>query len=410
MQSPDRQVRWPAYFLLMVFAAHSVQAGVKLGADLLVEKHLDLLEGKRVGIVTNHSGRLSNGEFLLDVLRDHGINVVAVFGPEHGVRGNADAGATVRDTVDPRTGTPFFSLYGTIRKPTPKMLENVDLLIYHIQDVGARFYTYISTMALAMEAAAEKGIPFIVLDRPNPLGGVMIDGPVMEDSLRSFVGMFPLPVVYGLTCGELAEMINGEGWLADGKRARLLVIPMEGWTRRMLWDQTGLTWYPPSPNIPSSASALAYPATCMIESTNLSEGRGTAEPFQMIGAPFLDGSRLADALGQAGLPGVRFSEAMFVPSTSKFAGDSCRGIRLEVRDFNRFRPTLTGLSLVQEAQRVSPSDVRIVRKSFFRLVGSAAVLEELSRGDSPVEIASRWLPRLEAFRAIAVHYHIYPVE
>jgi uncharacterized protein YbbC (DUF1343 family) len=408
--SGRRVVGWLTKLTLLLLVAPCVHAGVKLGADLLLEKRLDLLKGKRVGIVTNQSGRLSNGELLVDALRDCDIDVVALFGPEHGVGGIARAGESVRDTVDAQTGIPLFSLYGNIRKPTPEMLANVDLLIYHIQDVGARFYTYISTMALAMEAAADKGIPFIVLDRPNPLGGLMVDGPVMEDSLSSFVGMFPLPVVYGLTCGELARMINEEGWLAQGKHAELLVIPMEHWTRRMLWEDTGLTWYPPSPNIPTPASALAYPATCMIESTNLSEGRGTVAPFQFIGAPFLDGSALTSALDQCQLPGVRFQPATFVPSTSKFAGDTCHGIYFEVRESDVYRPTLTGLSLIRETRRLGPSEFRIVRKSFYRLVGSASVLDALSQGDSPVEIESRWLPRTEVFQARALRYHLYPVD
>ena len=406
-----RRISGPFVVLLfLMLPVASLYGAVKIGADLLVERHLDLLRGKRVGIVTNHTGRLSTGEFLVDVLRDHGITVVALFGPEHGVRGEVRAGETVRDTIDPRTGIPVFSLYGTISKPTPGMLTAVDVLIYDIQDVGARFYTFISTMALAMEAAAEHGIPFIVLDRPNPLGGLLIDGPVMEDSLRSFVGMFPIPIVYGLTCGELATMINQEGWLAEGKRADLVVIHMERWTRRMLWEETGLTWYPPSPNIPLPASAMAYPATCIVEATNLSEGRGTSRPFQLIGAPFVDGVRLCDALDSCRLPGVRFRQAAFVPAASKFQGDTCRGICIEVTENSVYRPTLVGLSLLREGLRLFPTDFRISRKSFLRLAGSATAFGSLSAGVPPMEIESAWLPKLEAYRAKASQYRVYPID
>ncbi|MEK9136788.1 MAG: DUF1343 domain-containing protein, partial [Bacteroidota bacterium] len=228
-----------------------------------MSKELNLVKGKKVGLITNHTGRLSSGQHLVDTLLAQGISVVALFGPEHGVRGEAAAGEKVGDTIDAKTGIPVFSLYGKTRTPTSDMLRDVDVLVYDIQDVGARFYTYISTMGLCMKAAIESGIPFIVLDRPNPLGGLKVEGPILEDSLKSFVGMYPIPLVYGLTCGELAMMINGEGWLATSAKADLTVVRMEGWTRSMLWDDTGLSWIRPSPNIPTPVTALVYPGTCL---------------------------------------------------------------------------------------------------------------------------------------------------
>jgi uncharacterized protein YbbC (DUF1343 family) len=300
------------FVLLTVPAALHCQPRVSTGADVLVAEHLDLLKGKRVGLITNHTGRVSSGEFLVDVLLGKKINVVALFGPEHGIRGEAAAGDAVDDGVDDQTGIAVYSLYGATRKPTPTMLEGVDILMYDIQDVGVRFYTYISTMGLAMEAAAEHGIPFVVVDRPNPIGGLKLDGPVLIDSLRSFVGMYPIPVAYGLTCGELAVMIKSEGWL-DLAKLDLTVIWMEGWKRTMLWDDTGCPWVRPSPNIPTPATALVYPATCFIEATNVSEGRGTERPFHFIGAPFIDGGTLSGKLNALRLPGVRFSPTEFTP-------------------------------------------------------------------------------------------------
>jgi uncharacterized protein YbbC (DUF1343 family) len=383
---------------------------VKPGNDVLVERHLSLLEGKRIGVITNHTGRLSDGRYLVDVLLEKRITIVALFGPEHGIRGEAAAGEKLDDTKDEKTGIPVFSLYGPTRKPTPAMLENVDVLVYDIQDVGARFYTYISTMGLAMEAAAERGIPFIVADRPNPLGGDLIDGPVMEDSLTSFVGMYRLPVVYGLTCGELANMINGEGWLGNGKTCQLTVIRMEGWSRAMRWEATGLTWIPPSPNIPTPAVALVYPATCIIEATNISEGRGTENPFATIGAPFINAAVLADAMSRLGLQGVQFHPATFTPGTSKFKGIPCSGITLEVTDPLRYRPSYTALSLLHQTRSLYPDKFTLSRSSFLRLMGSEQVYNGFIRQDSPGKIEEGWSENLRKYRARSAPYRLYQAD
>ncbi len=396
-----------ALLSVTLFIASLSHAQVRPGADVLIEDRLDLLRGKRVGLVTNQTGRLRSGEFLLDALLARQIKVVVLFGPEHGIRGSADAGATVSDSIDKSTGIPIFSLYGKVSKPTPAMLHNVDVLVYDIQDVGARFYTYLSTMTLAMEAAAEKGIPFIVLDRPNPLGGLRVDGPVLDDSLRSFVGMLRIPVVYGLTCGELASLINGEKWLAGGVSARLTVVPNAGWKRSTLWDATGLPWVPPSPNIPRFETALVYPATCFLEGTNVSEGRGTSDPFCMIGAPFIDSAKLTTALSRLQLPGISFRPAAFTPASSKFSGERCQGVAMHVSDPGAFQPLRAGLHLVRELLALNPSDLTFRIGWFNKLMGRGDVLRRLKQGESPEEIIASWKADLDRFRSVSSKYYLY---
>ncbi len=410
MHNPFARRNWmPAGVLLIILMCCAASwAAVRPGADLLVENHLGDVRGHRVGIVTNQTGRLSSGTYLVDTLLAAGINVVALFAPEHGIRGKEAAGEKIGDGKDNRTGLPVYSLYGSHRKPTPEMLRSVDFLIYDIQDVGARFYTYISTMGLVMDAAAESGIPILVLDRPNPLGGRLIDGPIIDDSLRSFVGMYPIPVVYGMTCGELARMINGELWLASGLRAQLNVIPMEGWTRDMTWDQTGLPWIPPSPNIPDATTALLYPATCFIEATNLSEGRGTAAPFRQFGAPFLSGPLLQKLLNDQSLDGVSFAPAEFTPRSSKHAGKVCYGSRISLSDWEKFRPVETGLTLLRVLKDTWPAEVTIRSPGLKLRLGSALSASMLERGDSIEKITKTWNEGRELFRRRSMEYYLYP--
>ncbi len=374
-----------------------------LGADILMRDSLHLLKGKRVGLITNQTGRHSNGVMLVDSLVQSGINVVTLFGPEHGVRGFAQAGEYVNDSVDMKTGIPVISLHGKHKKPTQDMLGNIDVLVYHIQDVGARFYTYISTMTLAMEAATEKGIPFVVLDRPNPLGGEVVDGPIMEDSLKSFLGMLPLPVVYGLTSGELARMINGEGWLGDGRQVALTVIPMENWNRSMTWEKTGLDWVPPSPNIPTFHTAMIYPSTCFIEATNLSEGRGTPRPFETIGAPFIDGATLSQALMKVG---IRSSPTQFTPSLSKFSGTSCNGVIIEPEHENS-PPVASGLSILQQLHALWPEETKFNAPGFARLMGNATILPKLLNAEPIDSLANAWQDGIKRFRSSSAKYLLY---
>ena len=380
---------------------------VHTGADVLVEKRLDLLAGKRIGLITNLTGRLSNGVPLVDTLRALGIPVTALFGPEHGIRGTGEAGETVSDSLEAKTGIPVHSLYGATRKPTAAMLRDIDVLVYDIQDVGARFYSYISTMVLCMEAAAEAGLPFIVLDRPDPLGGLLVDGPLMEDSLESFVGMLPIPAVYGLTSGELARMVNGEGWMAGGRRVDLIVVGMEGWRRWMSWRDTGLPWIPPSPNIPSPEAALAYPATCFVEATNISEGRGTDHPFELVGAPFLDPDSLAGALTALEAPGVRWTRASFTPQASKFRNEVCRGVRLEVTAAGHYRPLETGIRLLRAMREQCPSRFQLRTSSLARLAGSTSVGKAVEGWVSIKSVVDAWASGIARFKQRSRCYRLY---
>jgi uncharacterized protein YbbC (DUF1343 family) len=372
------------------------QPVVSTGADLLVSKHLGLLKGKKVGMIINHTSRLQSGVFLLDTLQKSGIVVTALFGPEHGIRGVAAAGEHLSDSVDSVSGVQVFSLYGKHSKPTAEMLRNVDILLYDIQDVGARFYTYISTLKLCMDAAAEHGIPFVVLDRPNPLGG-QVDGPLLEDSLRSFVGIGPIPVVYGMTCGELASFMNGTGWLSEGRKADLKVIWLEGWNTKMDWSATGLPWVAPSPNIPTPESAIAYPATCFIEATNVSEGRGSNAPFEQFGAPFINSDDLVQALKKKHIPGVAFAPAQFTPVSSKHAGTLCNGVRMTVTNRSLFRPVYTGLTLISVLLRENPDSVRLNHAWLGKLLGMGSAAVFLERGDDPVSLEFQWEKGIAVF-------------
>ncbi len=396
-----------AMLIVTTGAAYGQLVAVRCGAEILMQSDLSLLRSRGVGVVTNHTGRLPNGTHLVDTLRTRGVRIVALFGPEHGIRGDAAAGATVDDSVDSRTGVRIYSLYGSVSKPTPAMLKGVDIIVYDIQDVGTRYYTYISTLFLVMEAAAEQHIPVVVLDRPNPLGGIGVEGPVIQDSLRSFVGKVPVPNRYGLTCGELARMINGEGWLNSGIRADLRVIAMEGWRRDMLWPATGLAWIPPSPNLRDVDATLAYPGTCLIEGINASEGRGTSSPFLTIGAPFVDEHKLWSALTGLALPGVRFTPSRFTPQTSKYAGEECHGVTIVITDRVAFDPLMTGLSIVQSLMQLSPADVSVNSRWFNRLMGVAGVPDQLRSGISPSSLIASWKPEQVEFSRISGKYLLY---
>jgi len=272
----------------MVHALES--AAVQSGLDVLVAQNFAPLANRRLGIVCNHTARDRSGRHLIDLCQQSGVcQITAIFAPEHGFRGTFADGKNIADAVDSLTGAPIYSLYGENLQPTAEMLKNVDLLVYDIQDVGVRFYTYISTLTNVMRAAAENHLPIVVLDRPNPIRGDRIEGPMLEPQFRSFVGPHPIPIRYGLTAGELARLINGEHWLGDTLRAELTVIKMQNWRRAMWFDETGLPWFPPSPNMPTLLTATVYPGFCFMEGTNLSEGRGTDSPFVQFGAPYFDG-------------------------------------------------------------------------------------------------------------------------
>ena len=388
---------------------------VQVGADVLLHDQLELIAGKRIGLITNHSALLKSGEHLVDALvKNDAIELIALFGPEHGIRGKAPDRKSIAHETDPDTGIPVFSLFGKITKPTRQMLKGIDLLMFDIQDVGARFYTYATTLALTMEAAAAKGIPYILLDRPNPIGGEHIEGPVLEKGLRAFVGWLPLPIVHGLTLGELALMINGEGWLRGALEVDLTVVKMKGWKRSLTFDQTKLKWINPSPSIRSLHTALIYPGTCFIEGTNVSEGRGTEHPFEQIGAPWIKSRELCSELRSIRLPGVRFSPIAFTPRStrtvttdSKFEGSRCQGVSLEVTDPVRFQPVKTGVALLWALQKLYPEDLKLKNRRLDELIGTRFVRQSIKQGMSPSEIADHWRSEIDEFALKRKPYLLY---
>ncbi len=334
-----RSVSWSAFILVLLAFTTSEAMSQKVlpGIDVLRDRSFDLLRGKRVGLITNPTGVDIRLQSTIDILaRAPGVELVALFGPEHGVRGDAAAGAKVESTVDPATGVPVFSLYGTDHKPSPAMLRGIDVLVYDIQDIGVRSYTYISTLGLCMEAAAERGIPFIVLDRPDPLGGLRIEGTPVRKGFESFVSPYPIPYVYGLTPGELARYLNDNGMLAGGKRCSLSVVPLRGWRRSMTFDETGLQWVPTSPHVPDREGAYYYVATGILgELGNISIGVGFTLPFRLVGASWIDGQKMADAANALQLPGVLFRPITYRPFYGRDNGTELHGVQIYVTDKNR---------------------------------------------------------------------------
>ncbi len=323
---------------------------VLLGIDVLERDKFQALAGRRVGLITNHTGVNRDGVRTIDLLHHaENVELVSLFSPEHGLQGKLDV-ANIGDVHDEATGLPTYSLYGKTRRPDAKRLQEIDTLVFDIQDIGTRFYTYLSTMGMAMEAAAEQGLRFVVLDRPNPLGGVLVEGPVRDAGGESFVGYHPIPVRHGLTLGELAEMIRQD----RGLKLELNVIQVENWRRRDYWDTTGLTWINPSPNMRSLNQAVLYPGIGLLETTNLSVGRGTDTPFELLGAPWINGRQLATALNRLSLPGVRFVPIHFTPDASKFANETCQGVNVIVVDRQTFRPVEVGLQIAATLRRLYP--------------------------------------------------------
>ena len=384
------------------------------GLDVLLTEHLDLIRGKRVGIVTNYTAVTRYGTSIVDTISSiPGVHVTALFGPEHGIRGNRSAGAYVESYVDSLTGIRVYSLYGKTRKPTPAMLDSVDVLLFDIQDIGARFYTYISTMGLAMQAAAENHIPFIVLDRPNPITGDIVEGPILNPELKSFVGMYPIPIRHGLTIGELAQMINGEGWLENGVRADLTVIRMKNWRRPMWFDQTGLKWIKTSPNMPDLKTAILYPGMCLIEGTNVSEGRGTHSPFKIIGAPWIKGDSLKQVIDSFHPLGLMVKAAEFVPQPipgmaphPKYEGEVCSGLEFKLANRNIFRSVSFGVTLLSAIHRLYPNKLSF-KKSFDLLSGTETLREQIQNGVPPKKIISAWSKKLSEFKITREKYLLY---
>lgn len=377
---------------------------VKPGIEVLLAGDMAILQGKRVGLITNHTGKLRDGTTTIDALHnDPRLELVALFAPEHGIRGSALAGVHIDNTVDEKTGLPVHSLYGATRKPSPEMLANVDALVFDIQDIGARFYTYPWTMTLAMQAAAEQGKRIVVLDRPNPIGGDHVQGNI-NDTL-SFVGQWPVPMRHGMTVGELARMINKEYNI----NADLVVIPVQGLTRSMWFEQTGMPWTAPSPNMRTIEAATHYPGTCLFEGTNLSTGRGTALGYEVIGAPWLDGAALIKTLETYNFPGVRFETVSFTPvnpADRKFDGVLTHGIRFITTDRATYDPTRVAIAALIEVRKQHPQQFAW-GPSFTRLVGNAVVQQQIEAGASMQEITAGWDAQMGAFRAKRAPYLLY---
>ncbi len=382
---------------------------VRTGLDVLLAEHIGELKGKSVGVVANHASVTAGLVHISDALSAAGVKIGALFGPEHGVRGDIADGEPVADAVDQRLGVPVVSLYGKMRKPSAESLKNVDVMLVDLQDVGARFYTFLYTMANVMAGCGEHGVPVWVLDRPNPISGLNPDGPVLEPKYSSFVGMYPIPMRHGLTVGELAKLFSAK----FGVKCDLRVIELRGWSRGMWFDGTGLPWVLPSPNMPSVETAAVYPGLCLIEGTNVSEARGTVRPFETFGAPWVEPHVLRAALGAYELPGVMFREAYFTPSLSKFQGQHCAGLQVYVTDRNALRPPVTGVAVISALKKLYPDDFQFRqpssdgRRFFDLLCGTAAVREAIEAGKSPWEIAEAWKPDLEKWEGDTAGIRLY---
>jgi uncharacterized protein YbbC (DUF1343 family) len=408
----------------------SARLPVKTGVEVLFAKHLDLIRGKRVGLITNPTGVDSQLESDVEIFRAQpDVKLVALYGPEHGVRGNAQAGQFVPFYFDEHFQLPVFSLYGQTHKPPADMLTNideymrtfdtqhtgkkletnmmqsVDVMVFDLQDVGTRVYTFIATMAYAMQACADAHIPFIVLDRPNPIGGVAMEGPILQfPKYSSFIGLYPIPLRHGMTLGELAQLFNAK-FLTN--KVSLTVVSMENWSRDEWFDETSLPWILPSPNLPTLDSATVYPGQVMIEGTNLSEGRGTTKPFEFFGAPWIDGFVLAKKLNELNLPGVKFREVYFTPTFSKFSGTNCGGCEIHVTNRNKFQSIATTLTILETIKKLYGDKLEFHASYFDKVLGNSRVREELESGEPVEKIVAEFQPGLNDFAKLREPYLLY---
>jgi uncharacterized protein YbbC (DUF1343 family) len=372
----------------------------KTGIDVLEEQNFAPLRGKRVGLITNQTGVDSQGRRTIDVLAHaDGVKLVALFSPEHGIAGQLDA--KVGDATDAATGLQIFSLYGDTRRPTDQMLQGFDALVFDIQGAGVRFYTFITTMGYCMEAAAKHKIPFFVLDRPDPLDGERIEGPMLDPSRISFVGYFRLPVVYAMTLGELAQMFNAENKLS----LSLHVIAMKNWRRSQTFDQTGLTWVPPSPNLRTLNEAVLYPGIEILQAAGVSVGRGTDAPFEQLGAPWIGSDALLSSLSTRQIPGVSFAAASFTPSDGLYKGEACAGVKLTITDRNAFDSIRAGLEIADALHRLYPERFEVTK--LMDLVASQTTVDALIAYQAPASIITSWDSDLTEFRALRAKYLLY---
>lgn len=387
--------------LTVSFAIRPHVPTVLAGIDVLALKQFAPLAGRRIGLVTNQTGRDGSGHRTIDLLATApGVRLAAIFTPEHGL--NADQDGAVESGRDASTGLPIYSLYGTTRRPTDAMLSGLDAIVVDLQDAGVRFYTYPATVGYVLEAAARRGLAVYVLDRPDPINAAVVQGPVLESESRSFTGYFPLPLRHGMTLGELASLFNVEQRIG----AQLTVVPMTGYRRSMWYDQTGLPWVNPSPNLRSVDEATLYPGVGLIEGANVSVGRGTSKPFELIGAPWVDGVRLAGYLSRRDIGGVRFEPTDFTPVADRYAGRDCQGVRVTLTDRANLDVARLGVELAAAFHRLYPAQFQL--DATLPLIGSSKVLAAVASGTDPREISALWHGELSAFEAVRAKYLLYP--
>ncbi len=387
---------------------------VKTGLDHISNSLPRFFKGANVGLLCHPASVNSSLIHASDILpKIKGINLKCFFGPQHGIRGETQANMIEWEGFkDKKTGLPVYSLYGNNRKPTEKMLENIDILICDMMDIGSRYYTYIWTLYLCMEACAKKGIKVVVLDRPNPINGITMEGPVLDEYYASFVGLKPLPIRHGMTIGEIAAYFKGE-FIPN---ADITIIKMSNWRRHQYYDETGLQWVMPSPNIPSVDAALVYPGMCLLEGTTLSEGRGTTKPFELFGAPYMDPDKVSWYLNGLKLPGVYFRPNYFKPTFDKFKDLVCGGAQIHILNRNTFKPFLTGIAVIQASVKLYPKQFKwlkgpyeyeVVKKPIDILLGVKGIRVMLEKGASLNSIETRYANRLEAFKKIRKQYLLY---
>lgn len=381
---------------------------MKLGLDIFLEKEFKQFKEKRIGLVTNMTGVNKKLIPSIDLFYEHpDINLTALYGPEHGIRGDAKEGQVVESFTDPYTNLPVFSLYGKSKKPSKEMLDPVDVIVFDLQDIGSRYYTFIYTMAYVMEACAEQGKHFVVLDRPNPVSGEKMEGNLVEEDLRSFIGLLPIPNRHGMTVGELALLYKNE----FNYKCDLTVVPMQGWRRNMYFDDTNLFWVPPSPNTTNIEMNILYPGTCLIEGTNLSEGRGTTKPFELVGAPFIDGQQLSKAFNKKNIPGILARPTSFIPTYQKHKDEVCGGIQLHVVDRKELNSLEIGIMLLETIAEHYPNDFHFLKhengKYFFDLLAGTKELKvKIVNGESQ-DFLESCKEQLESFKQLKEPYLLY---
>lgn len=398
---------------LFSFTTFAQKIKIKTGIEVLKEQNFKILEGKRVGLITNPTGVDNNMKSTIDILHEaKNVQLVALFAPEHGVRGDAHAGDHVDNVTDPKTGLPVYSLHGKTRFPSAEMLKNIDVLVYDIQDIGCRSFTYISTMGLAMQAAAQNNVEFVVLDRPNPLGGLKVEGGLVDEKFISFVSQFKIPYVYGLTCGELALLLNGENMLS--KQCKLQIVKMKSWKRKMTYEQTGLQWIPSSPHIPQPISAVMYPVSGILgELGYMSIGVGYTIPFQMFAAQWIKASNLADNLNKLNLPGIHFRPIYLKPFYSVGQGEQLEGVQVHIMNYEKARLSEIQFYVMQEIARLYPdkaifdnaNDKRY--RMFDQVSGSDYIRLTFAKNNRFDDIKDFWYKETEPFKKTSKKYYLY---